>query len=70
VVKVGCPDGLAYDKDPFTVQSWWSVTTVNKKTKKTVKFQLVQFDEFNKAGKITVEIAYYDQTPLMEASKK
>jgi hypothetical protein len=69
IVKVGYPDGLQYDKAPFTVQSWWTVTTVNKKTKKTAKFHLVQFDEFNKAGKITVEIAYYDQTPLIEASK-
>jgi hypothetical protein len=69
IVKVGYPDGLEYDKDPFTVQSWWTVTTVNKKTKKTAKFHLVQFDEFNKAGKITVEIAYYDQTPLINASK-
>ena len=69
VVKVGYPDGLQYDKDPFTVQSWWMVTTVNKKTKKTAKFHMVQFDEFNKAGKIAVEMAYYDQTPLIEASK-
>ncbi|WP_114940014.1 nuclear transport factor 2 family protein [Mucilaginibacter endophyticus] len=69
IVKVGYPDGLQYDKDPFTVQSWWTITTVNKKTKKTAKFHLVQFDEFNKAGKIAVEIAYYDQTPLINASK-
>jgi hypothetical protein len=69
IVKVGYPDGLEYDKDLFTVQSWWTVTTVNKKTKKTAKFHLVQFDEFNKAGKIAVEIAYYDQTPLIDASK-
>jgi hypothetical protein len=69
IVKVGYPDGLAYDKDPFTVQSWWTVTAVNKKTKKTAKFQIAQLDEFNKAGKIAVEIAYYDQTPLIEASK-
>ncbi|SEO49961.1 hypothetical protein SAMN05192574_108307 [Mucilaginibacter gossypiicola] len=69
IVKVGYPDGLQYDKDPFTVQSWWTVTAVNKKTKKTAKFHLVQFDEFNKAGKIAVEIAYYDQTPLIDASK-
>jgi hypothetical protein len=69
VVKVGYPDALEYDKDPFTVQSWWKVTAVNKKTKKTATFHLVQFDEFNKDGKIMVEISYYDQTPLIEASK-
>jgi hypothetical protein len=69
VVPVGYPDGLEYTKDPFTVQSWWKVTAVNKKTKKTATFHMVQFDEFNKAGKIGTEIAYYDLTPLMEASK-
>ena len=37
VTKQGYPDGLQYDKDPFTVQSWWIVTGVNKKTKKSVK---------------------------------
>jgi hypothetical protein len=69
VTKQGYPDGLEYDKDPFTVQSWWIVTAVNKKTKKPVKFYMVQFDEFNKAGKIGIETAYYDLTPLAEASK-
>ncbi|HEY9000418.1 MAG TPA: nuclear transport factor 2 family protein [Mucilaginibacter sp.] len=70
VTKQGYPDGLQYDKDPFTVQSWWTVTCVNKKTKKTAKFYMVQFDEFNKDGKIDMELAYYDQTPLIEASKE
>ncbi|WP_183556608.1 nuclear transport factor 2 family protein [Mucilaginibacter sp. SP1R1] len=69
VVKVGYPDGLEYDKDPFTVQSWWKITAVNKKTKKTATFHMVQFDEFNKDGKIGVEFSYYDRTPLIEASK-
>ena len=70
VTKQGYPDGLQYDKDPFTVQSWWVVTTVNKKTKKTAKFYIVQFDEFNKDGKIGRELSYYDQTALLEASKE
>ena len=69
ITKQGYPDGLQYDKDPFTVQSWWAITSVNKKTKKTAKFYMVQFDEFNKDGKIDMELAYYDQTPLIEASK-
>ncbi|WCT11989.1 hypothetical protein [Mucilaginibacter jinjuensis] len=69
VVQVGYPDGLAYDKDPFTVQSWWKVTAVNKKTKKTATFEMVQFDMFNKAGKIGTEVSYYDLTPLMNAAK-
>ena len=69
VTKQGYPDGLQYDKDPFTVQSWWGVTCVNKKTKKSAKFNMVQFDTFNKDGKIDMELAYYDQTPLEAASK-
>jgi len=31
---------------------------------------MVQFDEFNKDGKIAREISYYDQTPFIEASKE
>jgi hypothetical protein len=69
VTKQGYPDGLQYEKDPFTVQSWWGVTAVNKKTKKTAKFSMVQFDEFNKDGKIDLEISYYDEAPLIEAMK-
>jgi hypothetical protein len=69
VTKQGYPDGLQYDKDPFTVQSWWAITAVNKKTKKTAKVYMVMFDEFNKDGKIARELSYYDQTPFIEASK-
>ena len=69
VTKQGYPDGLQYDKDPFTVQSWWAISAVNKKTKKTAKAYMVQFDEFNKDGKIARELSYYDQTPFIEASK-
>lgn len=69
VAKQGYPDGLQYEKDPFTVQSWWGVTAVNKKTKKTAKFNIVQFDTFNKDGKIDTELSYYDTTPLIDASK-
>ena len=69
ITKQGYPDALQYDKDPFTVQSWWAISVVNKKTKKTAKFYMVQFDTFNKDGKIDSEAEYYDQTPLIEASK-
>jgi len=69
VVKEGYPDGLQYDKDPFTVQSWWVVTAVNKKTQKSAKFYLVQFDTFNKDGKIDTEVTYYDTSSLIAASK-
>ncbi len=68
-VKQGYPDGLEYDKDPFTVQSWWIITAINKKTKKSVKVFMVQFDTFNKAGKIDSEATFYDQTPFIEATK-
>jgi hypothetical protein len=68
--KQGYPDALQYDKDPFTVQSWWVITAANKKTKKTVKVYMVQFDTFNKDGKIDTEVSYYDQTPFIEASKE
>lgn len=70
VVKQGYPDGLQYDKEPFTVQSWWIITAVNKKTKKSAKAYMVQFDGFNKDGKIDMEVSYYDQTPFIEASKE
>jgi hypothetical protein len=65
----GYPDALEYTSDPFTVQSWWSITAVNKKTGKTAKFEEVIFDEFNKAGKISRELSYYDATAIIAATK-
>ena len=67
--KVGYPDGLQYDKDPFTVQSWWQITCVNKKTQKAATFEEVVFDSFNKDGKIVFEVSYYDTKSLMAAMK-
>jgi hypothetical protein len=69
VTPVGYPDGLEYTSDPFTVQSWWSITAVNKKTQKKASFQEVIFDMFNKDGKIIVELSYYDTKSLMDAMK-
>jgi hypothetical protein len=69
VTKVGYPDGLKYNKEGFTVQSWWHCTCVNKKTKKAAAFEQVLFDVFNKDGKITAEISYYDTAPLLAAAK-
>jgi hypothetical protein len=69
IKQVGYPDGLEYATDPFTVQSWWKVTAVNKKTKKTATFEEVVFDTFNKDGKITLELSYYDNKSLEDASK-
>ena len=67
--QIGYPDGLEYTSSPFTVQSWWEVTTVNKKTQKKVTFEEVVFDSFNKAGKITSELSYYDTLALVGATK-
>ena len=69
IKQIGYPDGLEYASDPFTVQSWWEVTAVNKKTQKKATFEQVVFDSFNKVGKITSELSYYDTQALMEATK-
>ena len=69
IKTIGYPDGLQYDKDPFTVQSWSRVTATNKKTNKTATFEMVTFDTFDKAGKISSEISYYDLTAILEAMK-
>ena len=69
IKAMGYPDGLEYTSDPFTVQSWWVITGVYKKTKKPVKFYEVIFDLFNKDGKIAVESSYYDTSGIIEAMK-
>jgi len=69
IKKVGYPDALEYSTDPFTVQSWWSITAVNKKTKKTAAFEEVIFDTFNKDGKIASEVSYYDTKSITDAMK-
>lgn len=69
IKQEGYPDGLEYTADPFTVQSWWLITAVNKKTKKTAKFFEVIFDLFNKDGKITFESSIYDTSSLTDAMK-
>lgn len=64
------PDGFEWANDGgFTVESYWLQTQTNKKTGKIAKFYYIQFDEFNKDGKIVEEKFYYDPTPLFEASK-
>jgi hypothetical protein len=69
MAPLGSPDGLAYADSPFTVQSWWLVTLVNKKTGKTAAVEMVLFDMFNKNGKIATQLEYYDPTPLTMAMK-
>jgi hypothetical protein len=65
----GYPDGLDYTKEGFTVQSWFGFSAVNKKTQKTAKSNMVLFLSFNKAGKITTDIIYYDPSPMMAAAQ-
>lgn len=69
IKQIGYPDGLEYASDPFTVQSWWEVTAVNKKTHKKAIFEEVIFDTFNKNGKISSELSYYDTAAIMAAMK-
>jgi hypothetical protein len=66
---IATPDGLAYTNSPFTVQSWWLFTLVNKKTKKVAKVEMVLFTKFNKDGKIATQIEFYDPTSLLAAMK-
>ena len=61
VVTVGYPDYLHYkDQDQKYVQSWWEWQGKSKKTKKWLRIQYVQFDKFNKDGKIDFESLYGD----------
>lgn len=58
---MGYPDFLHYKKgDARIVQSWWTWSGTSKKTGKDIKVQMVIFDEFNAAGKISREYIYGD----------
>jgi hypothetical protein len=69
IVKLGFPDGLAYEKDPFNVVAWFTVTMINKKTLKRARFTIVLNDVFNKNGKISSESFLCDIMPIMEAMR-
>jgi len=61
LTQVGYPDYLHYvDEDAKVVQSWWRWSGKSKKTGETLKVMFVQFDNFNKDGKITEETIYGD----------
>lgn len=61
LVKVGYPDYLAYkDQDAKIVQSWWTWKGKSKKTGEWLSIPSVQFDDFNKDGKIVFESIYGD----------
>ena len=66
---IGTPDGLEYNNSRFTVQSWWLITLINRKTKKVAKIEMVLFDIFNTDGKIAVQVGFYDPTSLLLAMK-
>jgi hypothetical protein len=61
VKVVGYPDYLAYvDADAKVVQSWWTWFGKSKKTGHNLRIDFVQFDNFNKEGKIEFESLYGD----------
>jgi hypothetical protein len=65
VKTVGYPDYLHYDEgDSRVVQSWWKWTGKSKKTGKVLTIYFVNFDWFNKDGKI------YRETILGDFSKQ
>ena len=67
VKSFGYPDYLEYTKDDGkTVQSWWQWSGKSKKTGEVVKINFVQFDDFNKDGKIVFESNYGDWSKLIK----
>ena len=67
VTVVGYPDYLAYKKDDTkVVQSWWTWHGKSKKTGEWVNISFVQFDDFNKAGKIEREGIYGDFSKMVK----
>jgi len=67
LTSVGYPDFLHYiDQDQQYVQSWWTWSGVSKKTGETLKIDLVQFDKFNKDGKISSEMIYGDFSKMVK----
>ena len=64
---VGYPDYLAYkDQDAKVVQSWWTWYGKSKKTGVMVRIDFVQFDIFNKNGKIDFETIYGDFSKMVK----
>ena len=61
IKTVGYPDYLAYvDHDTKVVQSWGTWYGKSKKTGDKLRIDFVQFDDFNKDGKIEFESIYGD----------
>ena len=67
VTPVGYPDYLHYTlRDDKFVQSWWKWSGKSKKTGAVVTIDMVQFDKFNKAGKIVEEGIYGDFSKMVK----
>jgi len=67
VTVTGYPDYLHYvDMDAKVVQSWWTWAGKSKKTGAWVKVPYVQFDSFNKDGKIDFEGIYGDWSKMVK----
>jgi hypothetical protein len=67
VKTIGYPDYLHYvDEDAKVVQSWWRWSGKSKKTGEKVIIDYVQFDTFNKDGKITNEGIYGDFSKMVK----
>jgi hypothetical protein len=61
IKPVGYPDYLNYiDGDQRVVQSWGTWKGKSKKSGNTLRIDFVQFDTFNKDGKIDFETLYGD----------
>jgi hypothetical protein len=70
VKVVGYPDYLHYkDQDFKTVVSWWTWFGKSKKSGETIRVDFVQFDNFNKDGKIGFESIYGDFSKVMNEEK-
>lgn len=64
---VGYPDYLHYkDRDLKYVQSWWQWSGKSKKTGEEITINFVQFDLFNKDGKIASESLYGDFSKMVK----
>lgn len=64
---VGYPDYLHYkDRDEKVVQSWWTWIAKSKKTGEKISIDLVQFDTFNKDGRIASEGIYGDFSKMIK----
>ena len=67
VKMVGYPDYLHYkDRDEKVVQSWWTWIGKTKKTGEKIRIDFVQFDTFNKDGRIESEGIYGDFSKMIK----